>query len=274
MFTDTHCHLASKQFTDIEEILRRADEEKIHRIISVATTLEDSRKCVKLAEKYPQIFATVGIHPCYVTKHSLVESIKELRTLCQHPKVVAIGETGLDYFHSAPSNWNESKYLQLQEHFFIEQILLASEMGLNIIVHTRDKNNSHPCFNTAFNIIEKYKNKSKAVFHCFILNSEILQKCLNKNHFVSFTGIATFPKNDCLKTAIACPKNTFMLETDAPYLSPNPHRGKRNEPSFITHIAKKIANARNETLTDLSQHTEKCVKKFFSKKGKCLLNEV
>ena len=266
MFTDTHCHLASKEFHNIEEIVQKAQNAGIHRIIAVGTTLQDSIKCVKLAESFPQVFATVGIHPCYITEHSLGKNLKEIEKLLSHPKVLALGEIGLDFYHPAPKNWNQADYLKLQEEFFVQQLALASTQQINVIIHTREEmhQTKSPCFHRAFEILQTFSNIS-AVFHCWVLSEKEMLRCLDNGHYISFTGISTFPKNPCKKSIQKCAKKFFMLETDSPYLAPHPHRGKTNEPAFVKYIAEKIAEERNESLEELSQHTENCVKNFYSK---------
>lgn len=264
MITDSHCHLASHKFpeTELPEILTRAKENGIHRLITLATTLEDSLQNIAISEKFPQVYTAIGIHPCDV--HETPDNyLPELTKLASHPKCLAIGETGLDYFHPAPEGWTDETYHTRQRHFLRQHFQLAADLDKNIVIHTRDKTGNQSQ-RDAIEIYREFSNKVRAVFHCFLGPIEYATPILELGGLISFTGIATFKSaKDTIAAATQAPTGSFMLETDAPYLAPTPHRGKRNEPAFTLHTAQHIADLRNETLEELLTHTETTTNNFF-----------
>jgi TatD DNase family protein len=177
--------------------------------------------------------------------------------------VAAIGETGLDYYHPAPDGWTDETYHQRQRDFLRDHFNLASELGLNVVIHTRDRTGD-ASFADALRIYEPFAPAVRAVFHCFPGPFEQARRVLDLGGLVSFTGIATF-KNaaEVLDAAVKCPAGTFMVETDAPYLAPVPHRGRRCEPAFTRLTAEIIATARQEPLEDLARHTGETADSFF-----------
>ncbi|MBK1791826.1 TatD family hydrolase [Persicirhabdus sediminis] len=264
MITDTHCHLASHKFPadEIPQLIDRAQEAGVHRMITLATSLEDFPSNLQLAEQYDSIYCCLGIHPCDV--HETPDSyLAELKVHAQHAKCVAIGETGLDYFHPAPDGWTEADYHQRQRDFLTSHFELAAELGLNIVIHTRDKSGDQS-FRDALAIYRLYAHKVRAVFHCFLGPWQRGEAVVELGGVLSYTGIATFKKStDVLDAAVQTPAGAIMVETDAPYLAPVPHRGKRNEPSYTQHTAEHIAKARGESLESFAEHSEKCAKEFF-----------
>ncbi|MFC5051682.1 TatD family hydrolase [Rubritalea spongiae] len=264
MFTDSHCHLASHKFSaeELDSIVANAKNNGIHRMITLATSLEDCPTNIQIAEKYPEVFCAIGIHPCDV--HETPDNYLEtLHTFATHPKCVAIGETGLDYFHPAPDGWTENDYHQRQRQFLRQHFELAKELNKNIVIHTRDKSGKQS-LDDALEIYSEFANDVRAVFHCFLGPWENAEPILKLGGYISFTAISTFKSaKDSLGAAMAAPSGRFMLETDSPYLAPAPHRGKRNEPAFTHLIAKSLAAARNETLEELALNTETSVSDFF-----------
>ena len=264
MLVDTHAHLDFPDYAaDLPLVLERAEAAGISRIINISTSLASSLRSVALAEAHPSIFAAVGIHPCYVDQ-SPDDFRDPLRSLLGHPKVVAIGETGLDYHRAAEppeeagarTGWEANR--RRQASFFRGQLELAEEHGLSVVVHQRDS------WDDTLDILRPYGGRVKAVFHCFGGTLSQAEELLGLGFCVSFTGIVTF-KNAALvhETAARLPAGSFFLETDCPFLAPVPHRGKRCEPSHTRLVAERIAQLRNESLEALAEHTSAAANAFF-----------
>lgn len=263
MITDSHCHLGSERFSqeEVSEVLSRAKEAGVGRIVTLATCLENVARNLEIA-KDPHVRAGIGIHPCDV-HHAPDDAVEQLAAFVGDPRVCVVGETGLDYYHPAPEGWCRDVFRQRQRHFLKQQFELAANAGLNIVIHTRDKE-GHASFEDALSIYNHYHKQVRAVFHCFISDFTCAQRVLKLGGLVSFAGMATFRKADIVReTAIKCPAGSFMLETDSPYLAPEPVRGKRNEPAFTKHIAEHIATLRGESLEQLSAFTENTANHFF-----------
>lgn len=265
MLIDTHAHLASQQFCDdLPEVIKNAHEAGVTRIISIGTDLEDSQCNIEIAEQFEQVYAAVGIHPTSVHEVKSDDWLSRIREWAAHPKVLAIGEIGLDYFHpprdgSSPSAWRE-----LQIRFFRAQLDLAAELNLPVVIHQRDKNGIHDCRNDLLETISAYQGKVRAVFHCFIGTLEQAQPFLDQGHLISFTGIATFSSaKELQQTTQAISSGQFMLETDSPYLAPAPFRGKRCEPAYTRLTAEHIAQGRGISLEELARHTSDTAEDFF-----------
>jgi len=264
MLTDSHCHLGSHRFSEAElpALVERAADAGVHRIITLATNLGDIPHNLAIAEQFPGVFACVGIHPCDV--HETPDDfLAPLRDFAGHPKTAALGETGLDYYHPAPEGWSTEDFRQRQRDFLARHFELAAELGLNLVIHTRDRKGD-ASLRDALAIYRPFAGQTRAVFHCFPASFAEAEPILALGGLVSFTGIATF-KNAALtrETATLCPAGSFMVETDAPYLAPVPHRGQRCEPAHVRHTAQAIAQARNEDLPAFSNHTESTVRSFF-----------
>ena len=264
MFTDSHCHLASHRFPagEIPSLLDRARAAGVERLITLATNLGDIPRNLELAECHPEVFACVGIHPCDV--HETPDDyLPVLRDFATHHRSVAIGETGLDYYHPAPPGWTEEDYHQRQREFLRQHLELATELKLNVVIHTRDRSGD-ASFTDALGLYKSFAPTLQAVFHCFPGPFSQAERVLELGGLVSFTGIATFKNaTRVLDAARQSPRGGFMVETDSPYLAPVPHRGQRCEPAHVLHTAKCIAEARSESLGELSTHTEKTVQTFF-----------
>lgn len=263
MITDSHCHLASHRFDDedVSLLIDRAHTAGVHRMVTLATSLEDVGKNIEIASR-PGVGAAIGIHPCDV-HHAPDDVVEQLAAQLSDERVCAIGETGLDYFHPAPEGWSEETYRSRQRDFLRQHFELAAGRGLNVVIHTRDKEGC-ASFNDALAIYSEFSEKVRAVFHCFVSPWELAEKVIAKGGLVSFGGVTTFKKSELIRETVRlCPAGSFMLETDSPYLSPEPHRGKRNEPAFTSHVAKTIAQVRGETIEQLARHTEQAVNSFF-----------
>ncbi len=266
MLIDTHCHLASRKFDpDREEIISRAVGAGVGRMIAIGCDLDDSPRCIALADAHPEVYATVGIHPCYVTEIEAENWLDQLRRLALAERVAAIGEIGLDYYHPAPDGYSEESYRRRQREVLIGQLELAAELGLNVVIHQRDRDTGNtPCWTDLQEIIAPFEGRLRAVFHCFVHDVAEAQKLLDQNHLISFTGVVTYKSARAVQeTAAGAPANSFMLETDAPYLTPVPDRGKRCEPAHARNSAEFIANLRGQTLEQIAAETTATAEGFF-----------
>lgn len=263
MFTDTHAHLDFPDFAnDLDEIMTRAAGAGIHRIITIGTTIEGSRRALTLADRYAHVFAVIGVHPGNADE-AAPGFIDELRTLAAHPKVVALGECGLDY-HRLPggelpdATTINGTYKQKQAEVFRAQLELATELGLNVVVHERD------AWDDTLAQLTPYRGRLRAVFHCFGKSPAHAAALLEQNHLVSFTGIVTFKNAGPVRETVATiPASSFMLETDCPFLAPVPFRGKRCEPAHTRTTAEFVAATRQMALEDLAAATETTANSFF-----------
>lgn len=262
--TDSHCHLGSYKFAadEIPDLIARAHENGVHRLITLATDPDDQSTNLGIAHAHPEVSACLGMHPCDV--HQCPDDFENL--LLPHlddPKVAAVGETGLDYFHPAPEGWTEEDYHARQRDFLRRHFQLARDAGLNIVIHTRDRSGTKS-FDDALQIYADFAEDVRAVFHCFPGPPELAGRVFAAGGLISFTGIATFKNaHAVVDTVKAAPSGSFMLETDSPYLSPVPHRGKRCEPGFTRFTAEAIAEQRNVSLDELVRETEEVVEGFF-----------
>jgi TatD DNase family protein len=278
MLIDTHAHLDFPDFADdLDAVLARAEAAGVTRIISIGTSVESSRRAVALAEKYPQVFAVIGVHPNSADEAG-ENFIGELRELARNPRVVALGETGLDY-HRLPSAGRTSATLSAlgnetpgdidaaladgavkstQAAVFEQQLDLAAELGLNVVIHERD------AWDDTLAILRPYSDRLRAVFHCFGKSPAHAAELFPLGHLVSFTGIVTF-KNaaEAQATALDIPGDKFMVETDCPFLAPVPFRGKRGEPAYTRQVAEHIAHLRGESLDALAARTSTTAVAFF-----------
>ena len=262
MLTDTHAHLASTQFTDeVPALVARAREAGVTRIICVGTTLEDAPRVLKIAETHEEVFGTVGIHPCDADTVEDESFVEELRRLARHPKVVGLGEIGLDYYHKPPERFTLEQWKAQQAMVLKAQLELAAELGLNVVLHNRGAQ----CLADLKALVFPYGEKLRAVFHCFSDGIEEATPIVDAGHLVSFTGNVTYKKAEAIQGAAKdLPEDAFMLETDCPYLAPTPHRGKRNEPSYVGHTAAFIAGLRGVDAGTLAQRTSETARKFFA----------
>jgi TatD DNase family protein len=263
MLTDSHCHLASHRFTaeELPELITRAHTAGVTRIISLATSLTDIAENLALAD-HAAIHTCLGIHPCEVHL-AADDATAQLAAFTSDPRVCGIGETGLDYYHPAPDGWETAPFRQRQQEFLHQHFALAAAAQLPIVIHTRDLEGCQS-FEDALAIYESYRSSVRAVFHCFIGPWENAKRVLDLGGLVSFGGVATFKTGHQVReTALQCPPGSFMVETDAPYLAPDPHRGKRNEPALVRHTASRLAELRGESLIAFAQHTTATAQKFF-----------
>jgi TatD DNase family protein len=279
MLIDTHAHLDYPDFAaDLDGVIERAREAGVTRIITIGTGIESSRRALAIAEKYASVFAVVGVHPTNVQDEP-DDFLSALRDLARHPKVAAIGETGLDYHHppsealvSSPAIAAmqaevaedtqaaivDGAYKAAQADAFRVQLDLAAELGLNVVIHQRD------AWDDTIDLLRPYTGRLRGVFHCFGNLPEQAAEIAAMGHLVSFTGIITF-KNASLVREVAekVPADGYMVETDCPYLAPVPHRGTRCEPAHTRLVAEKIAEVRGISLEDIARDTTTTAGSFF-----------
>lgn len=283
MLIDTHAHLDYLDFTgDFNAVLDRAREAGVTRILTIGTGIESSRRAVELAEQHPGVvFAVVGVHPTNVDE-APEDVLTPLRELARHPRVAAIGETGLDYHHlpgeklravvaenrfralvGTTSEEMEAQvldmnYRQAQAVLFQQQLDLAAELGLNVVIHQRD------AWTDTLDILRAFTGRLRGVFHCFGGTPAQAEQVLALGHLVSFTGIVTFKNGaNVREVAARVPADRYMVETDCPYLAPVPFRGKRCEPAHTRETAVAVAAARGETLEMVAARTTATAEGFF-----------
>ncbi len=250
---DTHAHLEFPSFnSDIDDVIKRSFDKGLSHIVNVGGNAERNKNCIAIAAKNKNIYAAVGIHPEDCDIDPFAHAMAELKKSSSAPKVVAIGETGLDK-HNARAD------IEIQKDFFEAQIDLAREMKLPLIIHIRD------AYAEALEIIkQRIEPKQKFVVHCFSGTKEFADEILKIGGMISFTGIVTFPNaKEIAEVAKSVPLEKIMVETDAPFLAPQEVRGKRCEPWHVIYTAKFIAKLRGIQLSELEKITDETARKFF-----------
>lgn len=247
MFVDSHCHLDFPAFDpDRKTVIERAHTAGIHTLLTIGTHLSRSEQVQKLTQQFPNVFCALGIHPHYCDQEYNPDVPSLLVDLLQHNNVVAIGETGLDYHYN-----NSDPTTQITS--FRTHIRVALETNYPLIIHSR--NAEHDILRIIYEELPG-TTPFHAVLHCFTGSQQFAELALEKGLYLSFTGIITFPKSNALRhTAATVPLDRLLVETDAPYLAPIPHRGKRNEPSYLIHTAQTLAQIHNIPLESLAQYT-------------------
>lgn len=260
---DTHCHLASKRYEDMAALRAESEEMGVNHCITQGTHPEDWARTLSLAAEMPDF-----ISPCLAIHPTDCASIQEadwerLTELCQERPLAAIGEAGLDYYWPAPEGWDEAAYHSRQCELLERHFELARRLNLNISLHTRDRSGS-ACFEDAFAIARRFP-EVRPVFHCFIGSRQQAERIFaDLDGMVSFTGILTFRKSEEPQAVAAwCPDDRFMVETDAPFLSPEPFRGQLNIPGRVRLVAEKIASLRGQSLEHIAEVTTANAKRFF-----------
>lgn len=251
MLVDTHAHLQWASFNkDREQVISRARKVDVKYIVNIGFDLDGSREAIELAEKYEGFYATVGIHPHNASQ--LNENVLDkLRKLSENPKVVAIGETGLDYYRNLSPR-------ETQKKAFEAQLFLAEELGLPVVIHDREAHAD------TLEMLSKFKGKINGIMHCFSGSREMAEQCIKSNFYISFAGPVTFPDSPKLQEiAKWIDLNKILFETDSPWLAPQPMRGKRNEPSFLPFTAKKIAELKRISMDELAKATTENAKRIF-----------
>ncbi len=258
MFIDTHAHLSSPDFAaELPAVLDRARAAGVERVVSIATTLDDARQTIALARRHDGVFASVGLHPGEVPGVSLSD-MKELAALAGEPKVVAIGETGLDYYRG-------DQHQQQQKDLFWAHLELAQERQLPVIIHSRGA-----VERDMMEILRAHGEglpkdfRPWGVMHCFAGDEKLAFDCIEIGLLISYTGILTFKNAGTLRDVAKKVSLDFvMLETDAPYLAPVPHRGQRNEPAFVPHIAAALAGIKGVPVNEVERATTVNAERLF-----------
>jgi TatD DNase family protein len=250
--TDTHLHLHFPQYDgDRPEMIERAIRGGITSFLNIGTDLEDSRKAIAIAEQYPEVYAAVGYHP-HETKTANVSDLAELERLLVHPKVVAVGEVGLDYFH-------EHSPRDVQEKLLRTFLAWGEQYHKPIIIHCRD------AYEDLLRILREHTSQSyRGTLHCFSSDARTMKEYLSLGFHIAFGGALTYKKNDVLREACAqCPKDRLLLETDAPYLPPQSKRGRRNEPLYMIETAECAAALHGMSVDEIADLTTKNAKALF-----------
>jgi len=256
MLVDSHCHLDYEVFAeDFADILARAKDNGVGLFQTISTKVTEFHKLKKLIETYPNIYASIGIHPHEVDEHPEV-SVEDLFEYTKHPKVIGIGETGLDLYY-------EHSKIEKQQDYFLRHIEVSHLSGLPLIIHTRD---ADPL---TIEILKEAKKKFDftGLIHCFSSESlEFAKSCLDLGLYISISGIVTFKKALALQEVVKqVPLDRLLVETDSPYLAPDPYRGKRNEPAFVKKVAEKISDLKNVSFQEVSDQTTENFFKLFNK---------
>lgn len=257
MLTDTHAHLDFPELTgELPAVLARAEAAGVRRIVTIGTSLEGSRQAVALAHAHPAVFAAIGVHPNEATE-APDDVAGPLRELAQHPKVVAIGETGLDH-HRLPDDPSANPIRARQFAVFTQQLELAAELDLPVVIHERN------AWTSTLVALRPFNGRVRAVFHCFGKGLPEAEEVLALGHSVSFTGIVTFKNAPfAQQSAAGVPTDRLMVETDCPFLAPAPFRGKRCEPAHVRLTAEHIAALRGAAPEEFAAQTERNAEAFF-----------
>ena len=243
-FFDTHSHYNDKKFDqDRENIIKSTFDAGITKFMCIGYDLESSKKAIEIAEKHNNIFATCGISPNDIEKIDL-NILDEIQRNAENPKVKAIGEIGLDYYWEKDENIREK-----QKIFFKKQIEIANKLDLPIVIHTRD------AYLDTIQILKDNRCENTGIFHCCPLNNELIKDALNLGYYISFSGSITFKNSKPEAAILQVPLDRLLIETDSPYLSPEPYRGIRNDSSKVIEVARKVASVRMLPLEEIAKIT-------------------
>lgn len=280
---DIHAHLFWDSYdADRDEVIRRAREVGVEKMICVGTSPQDNPQAIAVAEKYENIFASVGIHPHHFNEiaNGTEQTVRwdAFKELAKHPKVIAIGECGLDYFSRDSEKLISDEQKRIQKEGFEMQIALAQESGLPLIIHTRPSAGSMDAYEDVFEILKDHSSLishpvSHFILHCYQGDTEITEKFLTlPNVYFSFAGNITYPvkraligtKDDLTETVIRVPLSRLFTETDCPFLAPQGHRGERNEPAFVVEAVDKVALLHEVTRNVVEEATRANASRVFS----------
>lgn len=247
---DSHAHLMDEMYNkDLKEVINRCEENNLKYVVNIGYNEETSKKAVELAEEYAWMYATIGMHPDECNIENI--DFNFIKELAKNKNVVAIGEIGLDYHYESTNKENQKKA-------FIKQIQLANELNLPVVIHSRDADMD------MLKILKENKIENNFVMHCFSSSVEIAREVIKMGAFISLAGTVTFKNaRNLLEVAKIVPDDKLLVETDCPYLTPEPNRGKRNEPMNVWDTARKIAGIREITLEDLCDITNNNAKSFY-----------
>ncbi len=250
MLFDTHAHMNDPVFdADREEILLGLKDKGVDLMLNVGCCLDSSKDCVAMAEKYPFVYASVGSHPDSAEEVNDAV-LEEYRKLAQHPKVKAIGEIGLDYYYEDPPR-------DIQQRAFRMQMELARELDMPVIIHERDAHDD------GMRIVKEFKGVT-GVFHCYSGSAEMARQLVNMGWYIGFTGVLTFKNaRKAVETAASIPLDRIVLETDCPFMAPEPFRGKRNDPGYLYRMAEKLAELRGLSVEEVHAITTENAKRLY-----------
>jgi TatD DNase family protein len=245
---DSHCHLQDRRFRgEVEEVIRSAKESGVEKILVPGWDLRSSKEAVVITEKFDNVFAACGVHP-HDAKFYNNSVEREIIKLSRNKNVVSIGEIGLDYYRDlSPRN--------MQKEVFKRQLRVAEENNIPVIIHTRDS------IEDTIEIISNFK--CKGVFHAFDYTKNFAMKIIEMGYFIGVGGVVTYPNSKIFSSIKEIPLNSVLVETDAPYLTPHPHRGRRNEPAYTKYVVKKIAELKSKSFEEVAEKTYNNTKKLF-----------
>ena len=254
MLVDSHCHLDYYSEAEIEDVLRRAAEAGVGHMVTIGVRMAQAATVKALAERFPQVWGTIGVHPQNAGEAPLPE-VPEIVAAAEHPRIIGIGESGLDYFYDKAPR-------EVQQESFRRHIRAARETNLPLVIHARDADADI----SAILREEREGGSFPFLLHCFSSTRGLAEDALAMGGYVSFSGILTFPKSTELREiAKDVPEDRLLVETDAPYLAPVPFRGKRNEPSYVAHTAKVLADLRGLSAEGLAARTSENFHRLFWK---------
>ena len=247
---DTHCHIDFRDFDrDREDVIAQAAEYGVDRLINIGADIESSRRSFALAVSYENIYCTVGVHP-HDAKTLTPAFLDEMKTMSAHNKVVGIGEIGLDYYRDLSPR-------DIQKKAFIQQLDLAAELDLPVVIHVRE------AMEDALEIAEKYVGRVRGVFHCFPGTIEEARRLSGMGFLISVNGVMTYKNSRMARVAEEADLDTMLIETDSPYLTPVPHRGKRNVPAYVKLVCQKLAEVRGLSMAEIEKITTRNAEKLF-----------
>ena len=257
MIADSHCHLDnSNLFDQLDDVVKRAQSSQVKYLLTICTTLESFDKIKLIITKYKNVYGTFGIHPHETAKYLNVDTNFILNIKNKHKKIIGIGETGLDFYY----NYSDK---DVQKKSFIKHVKAALELNIPLIVHTRNAEID------TFDILKSEKKNSdfKILMHCFTGSNDFAKKLIDINSYISVSGIITFKNStELVDTVSSIPIERLLVETDAPYLSPYPHRGETNEPSYIVHTIEKLSQIKKISIKSVISNTTSNFKKLFNLK--------
>jgi TatD DNase family protein len=259
---DSHCHLdlLAEKGINIDEIIENATQNQVQILQTIGTKISNFEQVYQYAQKYENVFASVGIHPCNVEEEQKIKAAELIKIYQTHPKIIGIGETGLDYFH--PGFVKENQIAS-----FVEHITAARELDLPVIIHTRNADSDMARILES----EMKKGEFKALLHCFSSSKELALKAVELGVSISISGILTFKNAVDLQNIVKdLPLESLLVETDAPYLAPMPHRGKTNQPAFTKHTAEFLADLKGVSFEEICQVTTGNFFRLFNKTNKIL----
>ena len=247
---DSHCHLTDEKFAgEVPAVLERAGAARVVRMVTISSDPDDADVALEIAHTYPNVWATAGIHPHAVAEHGK-EAISRVADLADDDRIVAIGETGLDYYY-------ENSPRSAQRQALRRHVELAADLALPLIVHSREADED------TIAVIREVEGEVFGVLHCFDGGRELLETAIDAGWMISFSGLVTFKNYDKEGLLRAVPPDQLLIETDSPYLAPAPNRGKRNEPALVRAVAETVARLRGETLEDLAMLTWRNANRFY-----------